>query len=63
VVKPVTAKRMEATIERLKLQMNSRVLAQAPEAINDKIIKLLTQDGKWLRFLGCYPWTICIAPK
>lgn len=44
VVKPVTAKRMVDTVERLKLQMNSRVLAQAPEDINDKIVKLLTSN-------------------
>ena len=46
VVKPVTAKRMIDTVERLKLQMGSRVLAQAPEAINDKIVKLLTTTSE-----------------
>lgn len=46
VVKPVTAKRMEDTVERLKLQMSSRVLAQAPEAINEKIVKLLTNPSE-----------------
>ena len=46
VVKPLTAKRMEDTVERLKLQMNSRALALAPEAINEKIVKLLTNSSE-----------------
>lgn len=45
IVKPITTNRMADTVERLKHQMKSRFLANAPEEINQRIVKLLTDEN------------------
>ncbi len=42
IVKPITAKRMADTVERLKHHQNTRALANAPEELNQQIVNLLT---------------------